>query len=156
MRLNFEELEKRDILLVSQFAIILLLAVFLFGGSGSDPHKTYLEEELESKVPVKGFNGSLDVSVNEDMISGYNVLINATGFEFTPESVNSYHALAKGHAHVYINGVKVDRAYSKYYYLYDIPRQEKFNLTITLQSNDHRTYYKKGKPVMYSEIIQTS
>jgi hypothetical protein len=155
MPLDLERFGKQDLLLASQFIVIVFLSALLFTGGG-DKHKTYLEDELESKVPVKGFNGSLDVSVNEDMVSGYNILINATGFEFTPENVNSYHALAKGHAHVYINGVKVDRAYSKYYYLYDVPNQQKFNLTITLQSNDHRTYYKNGKPVMYTQVIQKS
>jgi len=101
----------------------------------SHSHGTYnVDAEQAPKV---------ELVVTEDAKSGYNVKIIATDFTFTPESVNEENATGEGHAHLYIDDVKVGRLYSPYYH-YDGSFEGTKTFRVTLNSNDHSEYAVDG------------
>lgn len=145
--------DKKDVLVFTQFVVIVVLSAVLLQGRGGHS-KTYFEEEQQKNVSIQGQSKNLTFQVFEDRLTGYNILINASNFTFAPEDVNSYHEPGQGHAHVYIDDVKWDRVYSKYYYLYKVPQDiEKINVTVSLHANDHRMYYEDGSPVSVSKMV---
>jgi hypothetical protein len=76
-----------------------------------------------------------------DAIDGYNVQILVQNFTFTPAAINRAVVPNEGHAHIYINGVKIARVYGNWYHL---PSSSFFlggnALTVTLNANDHSTW----------------
>ena len=60
---------------------------------------------------------SVEVTAEVDPIDGINVHIIPTGFVFAPERVNQADVDGEGHAHVYVDGEKVGRAYGEWFHL---------------------------------------
>jgi hypothetical protein len=95
----------------------------------------------------------VELVVSEDGKSGYNVKIIATDFTFTPEKVNEENILGEGHAHLYIDDVKIARVYGPYYH-YDGDFEGSKTFRVTLNANDHSEYAIEGK-VIESELVVT-
>ena len=89
---------------------------------------------------------SVDVSAEQDSVSGVNVHIMAQGFSFTPENVNQDHVPAEGHAHVYVDGVKIGRAFTPWLYLGDLEPGMR-EIRVTLNANGHSDYTWNGSLV---------
>lgn len=104
-----------------------------------DSH-TSTYEVLEAGAP------KVELVVAEDAKSGYNVKIIATNFTFTPENANGENILGEGHAHLYIDGVKVGRLYSPYFH-YDGSFEGTKEFKVTLNANDHSEYAVGGKVI---------
>ena len=51
------------------------------------------------------------LNVHPDSVSGFNVQIVPMAFTFAPEKVNTTHVPGEGHAHLYVDGVKLRRVY---------------------------------------------
>ena len=60
---------------------------------------------------------SVGVEAKLDGTSAVNLKITTAEFTFAPESVNGPHVDGEGHAHVYVDGVKINRIYGPYYHL---------------------------------------
>jgi hypothetical protein len=60
--------------------------------------------------------------------------------------------MGEGHAHVFVDDVKISRAFGPYYHL---PRLEpgNHNITVTLNTNEHEEYAVDGRSVMDSEVV---
>ncbi len=97
---------------------------------------------------------TLDLEVLEDMHSGYNIRLKTTNFIFNPDSVGRNHVHGEGHAHLYINNVKYARVYNNWHHI-DL-RPGKYELTVTLNANDHRVYTIEGKPVMATHTLEVN
>ena len=97
--------------------------------------------------PVKAPEGmSVSIEVTPDAVSGANLRIDATGFTFSPEAVNGEHAAGEGHAHVYIDGEKVGRAYGPELHLGLEPGEHE--IRVSLQTNLHAAYVDAdGQPI---------
>jgi hypothetical protein len=95
----------------------------------------------------------VELVVSEDAKSGYNVKIITTDFTFTPETVNEANVLGDGHAHLYVDGVKVGRLYSPYYH-YDGDFEGTKTFRVTLNTNNHSEYAVDGE-VISSEVQVT-
>ena len=79
---------------------------------------------------------SVEIDVIEDAVSGYNVRIVTDKFTFTPESVNQANITGQGHAHLYVDDVKIGRVYSEWtHYNENFEGTKEFK--VTLNSNDH-------------------
>ena len=61
-----------------------------------------------------------ELILTKDSMSGWNLFIQTSNFQFTPEKVNQRHQSGTGHAHLYINGQKYARVYSPYFHLPDL------------------------------------
>ncbi len=88
-----------------------------------------------------------------DMGSDMNLHIIADGFRFAPEEINGPVTPAAGHAHVYVNGTKVGRAYGPYYLLSDVPQGAL--IRVTLNANDHTNWGLNGQPLAGETIAPT-
>lgn len=95
---------------------------------------------------------SIDIKLHEDIISGWNLEIIAENFEFSPQSVNKDHVAGTGHAHVYVNGEKLARLYANWLHIPALPSGET-TVSVTLNSNDHRTLSVNGKALSAEKIV---
>lgn len=89
---------------------------------------------------------SVAVTAEVDPIDGINVHIIPTGFVFAPERVNQADVDGEGHAHVYVDGEKVGRAYGEWFHLKGVAPGER-EIRVTLQTNGHSEYVVDGQPV---------
>jgi hypothetical protein len=98
---------------------------------------------------------SIDVQRDPMMPTHFNIRIQPDGVTFAPESVSSDHVMGEGHAHVFVNDVKISRAYNEWYHL---PRLDPGNHTIkvTLNTNDHREYAVNGETINAVENVHVS
>lgn len=91
--------------------------------------------------------------VSKDRKKGWNLNIQTTNFTFAPENVNQPGNYREGHAHLYINGQKITRIYSDWYYL---PALEsgRDEITVSLNTNDHKTLTVRGKAISDTAIVE--
>lgn len=78
--------------------------------------------------------------------AGFEVEIAVENFEFVVIEAMAPHVDGQGHAHVYLNGVKLGRLYEERFEIGGLPAGE-YDLTVALNSNDHRPYVSEGGPV---------
>ena len=103
-------------------------------------------------IEVEGPPPGLSVVVHADGPQSRNLEIVTTNFIFDPEAVNGPHVPGHGHAHVYLDGVKIARAYSRWFHLSALPEGE-HELRVTLNANDHGLLAVAGEPVEATETI---
>lgn len=97
---------------------------------------------------------SLILTAYKDAIAGWNLNIEPTHFEFAPDQVNTSNVIGKGHAHLYINGEKITRLYSRWYYLENL-QQGSSVVSVALNANDHGPLVLNGQAVSASiKLIQ--
>lgn len=119
---------------------------FVIGSSDSEPaqnvqtidhsahahaHGELLQVSSEHPAP------ELSIHLTPDPVSGWNLNIKAVNFRFAPEHAGGSHADGEGHAHIYVNGDKLARAYGTWFHLDALPVGP-VELEVTLNSNDHR------------------
>ncbi len=95
---------------------------------------------------------AVEVTAEVDPIDGINVHIIPTGFVFAPERVNQADVDGEGHAHVYVDGQKVGRAYGEWFHLKGVAPGER-EIRVTLQTNGHSEYVVDGQPVQAATTI---
>ena len=82
---------------------------------------------------------SVDLETAIDPLSGLNVRIEPTGFTFSPQNVNLERVDGEGHAHIYVDGIKVSRVYGPWFHLDGLEPGER-EIEIRLNANDHSEY----------------
>lgn len=79
---------------------------------------------------------TIDVVLHKDAVSGWNLQIITTNFSFTPEAVNQENKAGEGHAHIYVNGEKLARLYSRWMHIGKLPAGQ-VTVSASLNANDH-------------------
>ena len=105
------------------------------------------EEAHESEVPV-----GVDISAEVEDGGGVIVHVMAEGLRWAPESIDREHEPGAGHAHIYVDGVKVGRVYSSRYRLSGLESGER-HIRVTLNTNDHKRLTLNGEPVEASATV---
>ncbi|MDK3074508.1 hypothetical protein QO034_15530 [Sedimentitalea sp. JM2-8] len=103
-------------------------------------HDTPLDLEAGANAP------SLEVEVSRDPASGWNLHMKTANFRFSPQNASRKHVAGEGHAHVYIDGVKLGRFYGPWVHLDGLP-EGATEIEVTLNANDHRPLTVGGTPV---------
>ncbi|MFZ2719459.1 MAG: hypothetical protein WAZ27_01165 [Minisyncoccia bacterium] len=118
-----------------------------------------LHEDPKQSAPtvVSHFHPALDISdwpqkpsvqvhMHPDAIDGWNLEILTQGFRFAPEHVNGAVVANEGHAHLYIDGVKITRLYGNWYLVPSklIEGSGAHEIVVTLNGNDHSDLLYKG------------
>lgn len=90
----------------------------------------------------------VQLAAEPDPDSGWNVHLTTERFAFTPEQVGGKARPGEGHAHLYLDGAKIARLYSDWYYLSSeaVPKG-KHTLKVQLNANDHTAWAVDGKVV---------
>ena len=103
-------------------------------------HGTPIEMAAGPEAPA------LTIALTPDPMSGWNLQMQPRNFRFAPEHASGGHIEGEGHAHVYVNGTKVMRAYGTWVHLGALPAGE-VTVRAALYSNDHRPLVVAGTPV---------
>ena len=97
---------------------------------------------------------SLTLTAHKDLMSGWNLHIVPKHFNFAPKNVNTPTRTGEGHAHLYINGEKITRIYSNWFYLNNLPSGT-HKVTVSLNANDHGHLVMNGIAVTSTiELVQ--
>lgn len=122
------------------------------GDAGTLTDEEYLGHQVREVTADEA--PTVDFDIEPDEHGGWNVHIDAEGFEFTPEQVNGEAVGGRGHAHVYVDDTKFARVYSEYYYLpaSAVPEGE-HTVTITLNADDHSAWAVDGEPITASASV---
>ncbi len=79
----------------------------------------------------------VDLSVISLSDGSYNVRVQTLNFVFTPQNVDQDPVMGEGHAHLYVDGVKIARLYGEWYHL-DILPDDAEMITVVLYANNHQ------------------
>ena len=102
---------------------------------------------IESEVPV-----SVSLATKIDEGGGVAVNITTEGWLWTPDNVDGEHVPGEGHAHIYVDGVKISRVYGPNYHLGGLQPGER-QVRVTLNSNSHSELTYGGKAVEATESV---
>ncbi|QDP40121.1 hypothetical protein [Radiobacillus deserti] len=97
---------------------------------------------------------SLQIKVTQDQSKTWLLEVQTDNFTFAPRKVGSYtRSYNEGHAHLFINGEKINRLYGSYYNL-GVLRQGKHTIKVTLNSNTHEFLMYGGKRIEDSLVVK--
>ncbi len=138
--------------LIAKFALLAALVAAV-----AVPSLASADGMMEPTPAKKGM--SVKLKATEDPMGGYNLFAKTKKFTWAPEHVNAEHKKWEGHAHLFIDGVKITRMYGPYfylgaYYLGSLAPGE-HEVTVGLNTNEHSAYVHKGVPVEDSVTITT-
>ncbi len=116
------------------------------GGGAMDHGASYA-------VPPAEPAPTIAVSVTRDG-DGWAATVETTDFRFARDLVDGPHEPGTGHGHVYLGGLKLQRLYEPGFRVGALPPGD-YELRVTLNTNDHRTYMVEGAPVTASVRVGT-
>jgi hypothetical protein len=109
-------------------------------GHAHDHPQREVASELVPTVSVRALPDTKD---------GFNLQIETTNFSWSPERVNGVVLENEGHAHVYVNDVKVARVYGPWFHLpSELVAPGPNRIMVTLNANDHSEWIHNGEHVM--------
>jgi copper(I)-binding protein len=85
--------------------------------------------------------------------NGAEIKLNTQNFTFINVEDGTAHTSNQGHAHVYLNGLKLGRLYSDTYEIGALSVGI-YTLSVALNSNDHRPYINDSGPVMDTLVFE--
>ena len=80
---------------------------------------------------------------------GYNLQIQTSNFTFTPRNIDMAPVAGEGHAHLYVDGVKLARLYGEWHHLPTLPPDAEA-LTVSLYANNHQGFAVDGQIISAS------
>ena len=95
---------------------------------------------------------SVEIEVTPDAKSGYNVRIMTENFTFAPEHASSEHVDGEGHAHLYIDDVKIGRVYGEWVYVGALT-PGLHEIKVTLNANNHADFMVDGNMIADAVVI---
>ncbi len=104
-------------------------------------HASGAPSAVVSELPI-----SLSIAAEADADGGIDVHITTEGFRFAPELVDQAHTPGSGHAHIYLDGVKLGRVFESNYHIADAPPGER-EVRVSLNTNDHSELVYGGQKV---------
>ena len=110
-------------------------------------HGGMSHESLVSETPV-----SVSVVAHAEDSGAVNVHIMAEGWRWAPEEVNQEYTPGAGHAHIYVDGVKINRVYGPYYHLTGLEPGRR-EIRVTLNANSHADLLLNDQPVAATTVV---
>jgi hypothetical protein len=95
----------------------------------------------------------LEIKLTKDPMAGWNLHVIPQNFRFAPQSASMADVDGEGHAHVYINGVKLGRLYGNWMHLSDLPKGD-VDVTVSLNGNSHSPLMVDGVAVSADVSLQ--
>jgi hypothetical protein len=121
---------------------LLLFIAFAAVSCGDADGHTHAGFEIPEGEAVP----TVELVATEDPVSGWNLQLTTTNFDFAPQRAGREVVLGEGHAHLYIDGENRDRVYGPWYHLEDLT-PGRHTIEVTLNSNDHAVYQVDGKTI---------
>jgi len=94
----------------------------------------------------------LNIEILADPVGGWNLNIITKNFTFDAAAAGYENMQGHGHAHIYVNGNKLSRAYSDWHHIPKLPlgRNE---VSVSLYANDHSGLSLAGKKITSSVFV---
>lgn len=99
--------------------------------ASADHHGANAPELVASETPV-----SVAITAEPDANGGVDVRIALKGFRFAPELADQAHTPGAGHAHIYVDGVKLGRVFEEQYHISELAPGD-HEIRVSLNTNDH-------------------
>ncbi|MEM9432078.1 MAG: hypothetical protein AAGA32_21805 [Pseudomonadota bacterium] len=133
---------------VAGLALLALIPSVSFAGGGHDHSHGGMATVSEGQAAP-----TLALDASPDTMSGYNLHLMVENFTFSPERTGVESDAVEGHAHLYVNDVKVGRVYGTWVYLSGemLPEAEN-TVRVTLNDNMHRDWMADGA-VVAAEVV---
>ncbi len=106
-------------------------------GMGGMQHGQMNAVEVETPPSVE------IIAPNAISADGFEVLLSVENFEFLVAADDAAHVPNQGHAHIYLNGLKLGRLYEEAFTIGAL-KPGAYTLRIGLNTNDHRPYAANG------------
>lgn len=117
------------------------------GGHGAHGHHGTLAIPADQPIPT------VTLVAHPDAVGGWNLEVQTTHWDFAPERVNQSSLTTEGHAHLYVNGEKLTRLYSTWFYLPSLPSGE-HTLTVGLNANGHEGLTHNGEAIEATVTVE--
>ncbi len=95
---------------------------------------------------------AVSINARADDHGGVHVGLATEGWRWAPEEVNLENSPNAGHAHIYVDGVKMSRVYGPYHYLPDLEPGQR-NVRVNLNDNQHSVMTWQGEPLEASVTV---
>ncbi|MBT2686565.1 hypothetical protein J7I93_00045 [Bacillus sp. ISL-47] len=119
-------------------------------GAKNHMNHSYVEIPQGYEVP------DVNISVTQEQSGTWLLKVQPNHFTFAPEKVGQKEpSYNEGHAHLYVNGEKINRLYGQYYNLGSL-KEGQNEIKVTLHSNNHGALVYKGKPIQNSTIVDVT
>ncbi len=139
---------------------LIFLAFFLYitgqnraahmDSAGAMAHETLAIPKTARNIPA------VHISVTQDQSGSWLLKTNTENFTFRPEKAGSDEIqFQEGHAHIYVDGKKINRLYGSYYNLGELP-SGRHVVKVSLNSNSHALFTYKGKEISDSQTIHVN
>lgn len=116
----------------------------------ADAHAAMSHEPLESEIPV-----FVAIAAEAEDGGGVNVRIGTRRWNWAPQNVNAAHVPGEGHAHIYVNGEKLNRVYGPYYHIPGLSPGD-HEIRVTLNANSHNPLTLNGEPIEATATVTTT
>ncbi|NJM98937.1 MAG: hypothetical protein HC800_18865 [Phormidesmis sp. RL_2_1] len=114
-------------------------------------HDIYHSRALE--VPAGTPVPAITVEIEPDAVEGWNLYAGTANFTFTPSKVNGESSPTEGFAYLYINDKPIQRIYSTWTHLPDLPGGTN-TIRVTLNANGHETLTTQNSPIEDTTTIE--
>ncbi len=84
----------------------------------------------------------------------FNLQLQTSNFTFTPQNIDKAPVLGEGHAHLYVDGVKIARLYGEWHHLPTLPPDANV-LTVSLYANNHQGFAVGGEKISSSVSLDS-
>lgn len=118
----------------------------------SNTHKNHHQQlvEIPSTYPVPKITGA----ITQDPTGSWLLEIQTANFRFAPENIGSTSiAFNEGHAHLYINGKKINRIYGHFYNI-DYLKPGTHHIKVTLNGNNHQELTHNDEVIAFEKTIK--
>lgn len=106
--------------------------------------------EVDASLPEP----TVAIELLKDTMGGYNLHILTENFTFTPENISQAPVANEGHAHLYINGIKIARVYGEWFNIPASDLQPGANaIEVTLNANDHAEWVLEGTHISATTTV---
>lgn len=106
-------------------------------------------------LPAGPVAPSLKIEVLKDPKAGWNLHVIPENFRFSPQNASQADVPGEGHAHVYVNGIKLGRLYSEWLHIGALPAGAA-EVKVSLNANSHSPLEVEGVPVSASVVVQNN
>lgn len=110
----------------------------------------YAPREFPADRPLP----KLAMHLYRDRMSGINLHLGLRNFQIGPPELALDEGVVGGHAHLYVNGKKVQRIYGRYLHLPEELFKPGVNLVmVSLNAHDHRVWQRGNRQILASSFV---
>lgn len=159
----------KSLLVVPVFAALVVTAA-LFNGSGgkaaidardrpgptgaSRPNSLRATDYVPLEIPANKPVPKLELRLYRDKVSGLNLHLDLRNFQIGPPELRLDNDRIGGHAHLYVNGKKIQRIYGHYVHLPKELFRPGVNLVmVSLNTGDHRVWQYRARQLLASSFV---